>query len=982
MKALLDIKGKIIFLFFLSGISGLIYEIIWTRVLMNLLGSSIYAISIVLAVFMGGLAIGSLIFGKIIDNKSINIKLRFYAYIEIGIALSAGFSFYALPLIQKLYLVGFDLIIENSVFLTLLRFIISILILIIPTILIGATLPVLSKAFILNRENLSNDLGLLYGINTLGGVVGIAVSSFILIQKIGIDNTFFIAVFLNILIGLIVFLKSKEWEKESRVKPSRTKQKVKPLVKYIPTRKYSDRFYQLILVTYGISGLTALAFEVFWTRSLIFFIGSSTYAFSIILIIFLTGITLGSLFSAFLSKGIKDPIWTFAFLEILIGIFTLTSLFIFKQFSVEVSFNTNNLDPIFLSSLESSFFQLFLKAFIVVFPSTFLMGMLFPIINNIYIRHFETLGKGIGQVYSINTIGTIFGSIIASFVMIPLFGVSYSILFFSMINFLLGFIISIFTNRSLKIKGMLWVSPVLILVFIFLNNPFIKNFKSDTEKPTDKILFYKEDISATVKVYQDINGYKSISVNGMMIGGNQPKSIRKEIMLAHLPMLFHPEPKAVLTVGLGSGITLGELSLYKPDKLNCVEIVDAVKTAARYFKDDNSNILENNKANIIIEDGRNYLLTSGEKYDVIIDDSMLRRESAGNGPLYSFEYYKDCLNHLNEGGIFCQWLPLYLEKKTYQSILKTLKNNFQYVTLWYLGHSAVVQIATKNKLKINVDNLSKKLNNPSINHHLKLVEMDDPSTILKCMLLDNNELDKFSNKGEINSDNFPLVEFRVPLESGSEKTFSDNLLEMAPLRPKEIPSIFTFPDNTISNYIENNLKRNWNNFHYILSGSIFFHSGDIKNGFRYFMKALEIDPTDKHAIYFLEIGENEQISRREVSLLQIGNIFYSEKNIPRAIEYMQKSISIDSTFTNGYNALANLYFDIGETERAISLGEKAVQIIPYNTILLFNLGTYYEEAKYYQKAFDIYKRVLEIDPTNKSAKDGLENCKRNMNVYK
>jgi spermidine synthase len=997
-------RTKILTIFFFSGISGLIYEIIWSRILAQIFGSSIYAITIILSIFMAGLAAGSFIFGKIIDKNRKIPNLKFYALLELGIAISASFSLLLLPLIKNIYIFFYNSLGNESIILNLVRFFSAACILIIPAILMGGTLPVLLKSIVKDEKTSAIDVGIFYGINTLGAAAGVILSAFYFIENVGVHETFFIAVLINLSISIIIFFFYKNFENDL-IKLNKSSGTAKSVTE--PTKKsgYKDKtdkknpvstdkkvtdkdiaqayfpksksFLYVLIISYGFSGLISLALETLWTRSLIFFIGSSTYAFSIILINFLLGIAIGSFLMTLFIKKINNSILTCAILEILLAITSLLSILLFHRYSNENLNISLTADPLFLGSLNSGFSLIFLKTFYIVFPSTLIMGMLFPLVNQIYNRTFRNFGANIGKIYSSNTIGTIFGSLLAAFVFIPVFGVSLSIALFSIINIIIGLVIFHYTNPS-KIKLLFFYPiPFLFIISLFFL-PYLKEFKSDTERSGDKTLYYKEDISATVKIYQDEEGFKSMSVNGMMIGGTQMKTMRKQVLLAHLPMLFHPKPEKVLTVGLGTGITLNELSLYHPKRLDCVEIVDAVKVGSHYFNETNENIIKKDNTAIHIEDGRNFLLTSNEEYDVIIDDSMLRRESAGNGPLYSDEYYQDCYKHLGKNGIFCQWLPLYLEKPTYQMVLRTLKKNFPYISLFYLGHAAVVQIATKEELKINIDLIKEKLNDSKIAHHLNLVEMDNIEAIIKSLLIDNSNLDKILGTGELNSDNNPLVEFRVPKEKGLEKTFSDNLLELAPYRPQSIPAIFNFSENSENTILKNRINKYWNSFHYILSGAIFTHAGDTKNGQLQYLKALEIDSTDKHALYFLCLSPNENKIFRTKSLYEIGNLYLGQKNIIKAINYYKQSLEVDSLFANGYNALANLYFNVGRINESIILGEKSIKIIPNNPILLFNLATYYEEAGNYKRACALYEESLKYDPTNKYAMEGRDECKKHL----
>lgn len=953
----------IFILFFLSGISGLMYEILWARSLSNIFGSSTIANSIIIALFMGGLASGSYLAAIFIKKSDKNNLCRVYALIELSIALTALLVFYTLPMYQHIYNNYIDLTGSGSVAINLARFLLIFVIIIIPTTLMGSTLPIISQILVKDRPNAGKLVGFLYAINTLGAIAGIYFVGFYSILKFGVTASFYFAAAINIFISIVFFFKGSEWEVKSAKQPA---------VKKHITNPNSDRHKYLpsvILLSYALSGFTTMALEVVWTRALVFFVGSSTYAFSIILIVFLLGISLGSFVISLFVDKLKKPVFTFGIMELVLGSAALVSAFVIFKYSSSPVFNQSTLDPIFLSSLKSGIFQIFTASLLVIILPTLIMGAIFPVVNKIILEESNLAGNAVGRIYSANTFGTIFGSLAAGFIFIPLIGVTKSIMVFCFINLFLGLFLLVFSGSS-KTKILSYTFGfVFIVIILFIIFPADIRFKSDTEKSSDNILYYKEDVSATVAIFEDEKGYRSMSINGMMIGGNQTKSLRKEMMLAHLPMLLHNNPKSVLTIGLGTGITFSEASLYNPDNLECVEIIKAVRDGAQLFKKDNLDIINNKNAHIYIEDGRNFLSTVKKKYDVIIDDSMLRRESAGNGPLYAFEYYKDISNHLNKNGLFCQWLPLYLEKDIYKSILKTVKYNFKYVTLWYLGHAAVIQIASNDEIKIDLKQIQQKMLSPVINTHLKKIEMDDAETLVKCFLLDNDRIEQFCSNARINSDDKPYVEFMVPLQNSSQVIFGDNLLEMAPMRPNQVPlHLFTdFPGSQI-NYSDNK----WNNFHLILRGSILHHLDKEEESFYAYLKAFELDSNDKNAKYFLGIGRGETPQDRALAFVKIGDYFKASKYFDKALYYYNESFSIDNSSISALNSISNLYFELGDYKSAIMAGEKAVEIEPSNVSLLFNLGTYYEEMKNFGKAKYLYDKCLALNPLFSYAKDRLE----------
>jgi len=326
---------------------------------------------------------------------------------------------------------------------------------------------------------------------------------------------------------------------------------------------------------------------------------------------------------------------------------------------------------------------------------------------------------------------------------------------------------------------------------------------------------------------------------------------------------------------------------------------------------------------------------------------------------------------MNPGAIFCQWLPLYLEKEVYKSVLRTLKGSFKYVTLWYLGHAAVIQIASNEEIKIDPLLIQSKIDRPAIKSRLKLVELDDAYTLLKCFLLDNEKSLHFSSDAAINFDDTPFVEFKVPLQSSSQIIFGENLLEMAPMRPAKPPFAFS-----VSNMSAEETNNKWNSFHLILRGSILHHIGKPEESMAAYLRAFEIDSSDKHARYFLGIGRGEHFSDRSNSLIKIGDYFKSKKLFDKSIYYYNLACFEDTISISALNSLSTVYFETGNFDKAIFTGEKALSIQPNNESLLYNLGTYYEEINKKEKAKELYSKCLAINPLFSYAKERLNSMQK------
>jgi len=393
-------KIQIVFLIFLffSGACGLIYEVAWMRMLRIVFGNTTFAVSTILTSFMAGLTLGSYFFGRFADNY--RSPLLIYGLQELGIGAFALLCPTLLPFITKLYIPFYQQLNNSFYLFNLVRFLICFALLIIPAFLMGGTLPVMGKLFIKNKTKIGWGTGMLYGSNTFGAVFGCVGAGFFLLSELGVNETTYLAGAVNLMIGgcalflnKITFRKVKEAEREDEEEPGK-----------VPA--YSNRVLSILLVVYFLSGYCALAYEVLWTRILVFFLGSTIYAFTIMLATFLCGLSLGSLVFSYFTDRHTFSITTLGILEILIGLLGVVSLL---QFGLLHGL----IDRLLGTSWESWVGAVYAGCFFIMFIPTFLMGMTFPLINKIYIRGLKMVGKGVGTLYSLNTLGCIFGSFTA-----------------------------------------------------------------------------------------------------------------------------------------------------------------------------------------------------------------------------------------------------------------------------------------------------------------------------------------------------------------------------------------------------------------------------------------------------------------------------------------------------------------------------------------------------------------------------------------
>jgi len=789
MRRSIHIQAAILILFFLSGVAGLVYEVVWQRMLVLVFGNTTLATTTIIAAFMGGLALGSFYFGRIADRSS--RPLRLYVYLEVGIGVFAILIPFIMSGISAIYVNIAEDLSEIPYLLNIIKFTLCFLVLLIPSSLMGGTLPVISKVYINQLSLISRSVGNLYGSNTLGGVIGAFIAGFFLISWLGVRETTYAAVILNILIAgaallldlLFVHNKpaSSRFKEETKIK---TTQQVYP--KYV---------FSIVLVVYALSGFCALAYEVLWTRLLVFFLGNTTYAFTTMLTTFLTGLALGSfIFARYIDRS-KHLLPMLAVIEVLIGLFAISSIWYFAS-----------LRDWILGLYGSNWYDItgirYIGAFFIMFFPTLLMGIAFPLVNKIYAINLAKVGQRIANLYSVNTLGSVLGSFAAGFVLIPLIGVTKSIVLIATINLVLGAVVllpNFLAKHKIK-RAATGVVAILLVIAVALTTA--PNIALQQLSSGQKLLFYKEGSSATVVILQHSNGLKELRVNGVSEVGTNFNSLRTLHMLGHLPMLLSENPQKVLVIAFGAGVSGGAVAEHPVQEIDAVEIAPEVIEASEYLRLENQAVLDDPRLNLIIEDGRNYLLRTTSQYDVITSDST--HPMAGDSwLLYTREFYELCWEKLNSGGIMAQWLPIHgLAPVDYKTILKTFQSVFPDISLWSANQYTLI-VGSKGEFKIDYTRFAQKLQGENVKEDLEEFLMSDPIQFLSNFIMGKEGITEYTMDIPINTDNHPIIQFS---ESRKESGAYDYILsELRDYRESVIPLLINMGDEVGA--IENRLAR-------------------------------------------------------------------------------------------------------------------------------------------------------------------------------
>ena len=809
-------------MFFLSGASALVYEVVWVRSLSLIFGGSHLAVTAVLSVFMGGLALGGWIIGKRID--AMRQPLKIYGFLEIGIAVFAAVFLFLTRIYPHLYIPLARAAEGHPLYLTLLRVLFAVVAMIIPATLMGGTLPVMTRFVSTRHDRIGAHLSFLYGFNTLGAVTGTFAAGFFLLWYYGVNTTLEIAIGTNLFIGIAaIVLQGKATFLPSGENPPRkdrgdAARESGPAPIDGPGNGLSHR---LVLWGIGISGFCALGYEVLWTRILSMVIGTSVYGFTIMLVAFLTGISLGSQFFGMSQKilwrgrlSAERSFAVFGIVQIVIGIAALGVTYSLADLPGQ-AMNMQN----FLLKLKISEFHLrlganFLVAYSYMFIPAFFMGLAFPLAGEIHAGLTKTVGGAVGEVVTCNTVGAILGAAVSGFVLIYLFGIERSLQFLSLINVVVGLWIA---ASVLNLKVYRWLAPVLALsavpvltlnpgwarvwdakyFAVFRNNQ--RNAFATPEKIREAVentdvLFFHEGINETISVIKVKGADQALLVNGKVVASSTPQDVQCQYTLGHLPMLLHENPKKIWVLGMGTGMTLGATSIHpEVEEVTLVEIERRVVDGARTFYPWNHKVVDSPKLRIVINDGRNFLMTTEDRYDVITADPI-HPWTQGAAYLYTTEYYRLAAGRLKPGGIMCQWVPIYeLTVADLKSIIRTFGENFQYMMLW-LTHYDAELVGSNEPIVIDEAEIRRRIAESAIAKDLRSVEMGTAADFLSYFVMGTEKLRAFSRDGIVNTDDNLHLEFSAPQSVGVGSAMGRNVWGLTRYRESIVPYLSAAAD--------------------------------------------------------------------------------------------------------------------------------------------------------------------------------------------
>ncbi|OLB47887.1 MAG: hypothetical protein AUI08_12945 [Gemmatimonadetes bacterium 13_2_20CM_2_65_7] len=763
-------------LFFLSGATGLIYELLWVRVLYQSFGSTIQSVTTVVAAYMGGLGLGAWLFGRIADRTARPAVL--YGRLEIAIGAFGVLSPLVLGFAHWLYIGTAGALALGGSASVALRFGLAALVLLIPTTLMGGTLPVLTRAFTgEDRSLLKPSLGRLYGLNTLGAMVGTALAGFFLIEFVGVKFSLWATAASNLVIGAAAIGLGR---RRSLSDPER-----QPGDEQI-SRPAADRLRTLALILLGITAFAALLDEIAWTRVLVMIVGGSTYAFTLILLVFLLGIGLGSLFVARRSVPRADTAAAAALAQ---GVTGLGAAALFLFFGVLPAY----IIAVFQISGLSAASRLVLMAVaigaVVLIPAIG-MGMTFPLLTDLTARDRESRGADVGAAYALNTIGSILGAVLTGFVLVVAIGTQATLRVGLVINGIAALALALLAARGVaegssedrrlrvRVLGAAILGTVAVVVaaagpgwstrLIDLGPTIYARQRMDKaarrlflEHRGVRQLSFREGPNATVSVWEGEAG-RSLRVNGK-VDASDRGDMDTQVMIGLAPLVSRPRAESSLLIGYGTGVTASVLAAAPGmTRVKIVEIEPAVLQMDSLFRSVNASVLTWPNVRVVVDDARSALQLDRDRYDVIVSEPS-NPWIAGIATLYTPEFFRIAKGRLSDGGVFCQWIQLYqLPLPVVAGIVRSLRQVFPHVNVWFGGTADLFVLGSSRPLSYDRTWLARLIGRggPLQGLATEWLSIDSPEEYFGRMLLgDSGATRLLARAAFVHTDDRPRLEF-------------------------------------------------------------------------------------------------------------------------------------------------------------------------------------------------------------------------------
>ncbi len=729
----------VLVLFFCSGVSGLAYQVLWVRELSFVFGVTAYAAGTVLAAFMSGLALGSWLAGPVLAR--VRRPLAAFGAAELLIGASALATPWMLDVASAVYRALYAVSPDAFLLQTLARLACGFLVLLVPTGLMGLTLPLLSASPVVRGPLFAARVSALYAVNTAGAVTGALLTGFLLIGAVGVSRTFLLAALVNAVVGVSAIALDR-WMRAEAVAE-------RPLMPVLAAAA-PPTGPAVVWWVMAASGFASLALEVVWFRLMLQTLDATTYAFTTTLAVVLVGIAAGGAVAARWLRSEADWLARLGVLQ------TATALAVLVGVGILTWDHPLGLSP--PRPLQ--------RVVLLVFLPSLLMGISFPVLLKLGVPADDdprgdagARGALVGRFYSVNVLGAIAGSIVGAFLLVPLLGTWLALIGLAAVFLAASVALAAIHPRRMRMLS-LTAGGTAIFVFLVttLPDPFLVAMRRRAPPGSNEI-FRDDGVQAAVTVYET-EVQRTLNVGGLHQANDSEAMVRLHRRIGVLPMSLHPAPASALVIGLGGGATAGAVAQHPGTSVQIVELSNSVRRAAPFFAHATYDVLNQPNVRVRVDDGRNFLALSGETFDVITAD-IIQPIHAGAGHLYSREYFELVRRALKPGGIALQWIGQ-REATHYRLIMRTFLQAFPYVTLWLGGE---LMVGSLQPLTLHREAFETRLRDPRSREVMMAAGLDSYDTLRGWYAAGPREMRAFVGEGQVLTDDHPLVEYHRSLPS-------------------------------------------------------------------------------------------------------------------------------------------------------------------------------------------------------------------------
>jgi spermidine synthase len=775
-------------LYLLSGAAALLYEVAWLRLLTMTIGHTTGAVGAVLAAFMGGLALGAWLAGRAASGLVPARALRIYAVLEAAIALCALAMPFAIgglrPVLAWAYADG-----NGGVLFGVTRLVASVAIIALPAAAMGATFPVGIAAYARGAKGAKGakgaigaigakgvrDVAELYAANTIGAAVGAALTGFVLLPSLGLSGTTIFGVLLNVVAAAGALVLSRTLEVTHLTEPREPYEPCEPdepreRNPLNPRNPMNPR----LVMGIAVSGFAALVYEVVWTRVLAMTLGPTTYAFSAMLVAFIAGLAIGSAIATASLPRIRDVAFWFGMSIIIAAAAALAAAAFVDRLPMVIARSAGRADASF-----TSVFALDVGLAVALqLPMTIALGAALPFAVATAAPRTGAAPRTAGLIYAANTAGAIAGALAGSFVLVPWLGLQHSLQLASTVAVVAGFFVAwrrppaaAASRRPAAVAAAALATLALAALMPEWNHarlangayrlaPALAGGDIETALEAGDLLYYREGAAGTVSVRRLI-GVTSLAIDGKVDASNGADMLTQKL-LAHLPLLLHPDPRSIYIIGLGSGVTLAAALRHPIDRAEVSEISPEVIAASAYFSKENGDALHDRRTKVIVGDGRSHLLLSDERYDVIVSEPS-NPWMAGVSTLFTREFFETARDHLRPGGILCQWAHTYnISDADLRSIVATFVAAFPDGSAWLVGASDLLLIGPTSPIQALDSGIAEGWRRPGVVADLDEAKAADPFGVLLSFIAQGRDLQEYARGAPVQTDDRLSLEYSAP----------------------------------------------------------------------------------------------------------------------------------------------------------------------------------------------------------------------------